>query len=171
MPKMANLVADGATSLDAQAALLRREMDASFDWDALAQLRDKWPRRLLVKGILDSKDAARCFALGIDGVVISNHGGRQVDSFSAPIDVLPGFRGLGPVFMDGGIRRGADIVKAVATGAEAVLLGRSILYGLAAHGQAGAALAIQILKDEIDRTLALIGCPSINDLTDEHISP
>ena len=170
MPKMANLAADGATSLEAQAALLKREMDASFDWDALARLRDKWPRRLLVKGILDPGDVARCFSIGVDGVVISNHGGRQVDSLRAPIEVLPELRGLGPMFMDGGVRRGADIVKAVAARAQAALLGRSVLYGLAANGQAGAALAIQILIDEIDRTLALIGCPSINDLTSEHIS-
>ena len=171
MPKMVNLAADGSTGLEAQAALLRREMDDSFDWDALARLRDNWPRRLLVKGILDPRDAARCFSLGVDGVIVSNHGGRQVDSLMAPIEALSGMRGLGlgPLLVDGGVRRGADIVKAVAAGAQAVLLGRSVLYGLAANGHAGAASAIQILKDEIDQTLALIGCPSINNLTNEHI--
>ena len=169
MPIMANLAADGATSLEAQTALLRRQMDASFDWDALARLRDRWPRRLLVKGVLDSDDVARCFTLGVDGVIVSNHGGRQIDSFRAPIEALPGLVGRGPVLMDGGLRRGADIVKAIAAGAEAVLLGRSVLYGLAADGEAGAALAIRILKDEIDRTLALIGCASVDELTPAHI--
>lgn len=170
MPAMANLVAADATNLEAQAALLRREMDASFDWDALARLRDTWPRRLLVKGLLDERDAARCRALGVDGVVVSNHGGRQVDSFEAPVEALSRFVGSGPTLVDGGVRRGADVAKAVALGAEAVLLGRSVLYGLAAGGEAGASHAIGILKDEIDRTLALIGCAAIDDLSPEYIA-
>ncbi|WP_316187989.1 MULTISPECIES: alpha-hydroxy-acid oxidizing protein [unclassified Bradyrhizobium] len=159
-PTLANLAADNATTLQAQNALLRRERDASFDLDDLACLRDLWPRRLLVKGVCRPEDIARCFAIGTDAVVISNHGGRQLDDSVSPMEILPQVRHLGPVLVDGGVRRGSDIVKAIALGAQAVLLGRSVLYGLAASGEAAAAKALAILCEEIDRTLALIGCPA-----------
>lgn len=163
-PVMANLAAAGAQDLETQAALLRREMDATFDWDALKALRERWTGTLLVKGVLTSEDALRCFALGIDGVIVSNHGGRQVDSLPAPIDALARMRASGLYLVDGGVRRGADIVKAVALGARAVLVGRAALYGLATAGEEGAVRALEILKDEIDRTLALIGCPDLGDI-------
>jgi (S)-mandelate dehydrogenase len=163
-PTMANLAAADARDLEAQAALLRREMDATFDWDALKALRDRWPKTLLVKGVLAPEDAERCFSLGVDGVIVSNHGGRQVDSLPAPIDALARMPAAGGYWVDGGVRRGADIVKAVALGARGVLLGRAALYGLAAAGEEGAFRAIEILKDEIDRTLALIGCPDVEGL-------
>ncbi|MBR0725579.1 alpha-hydroxy-acid oxidizing protein [Bradyrhizobium manausense] len=163
--KLANLATTTASSLDAQTALLRREMDASFCWDDLARLRDVWPRRLIVKGICAPHDAARCFEIGADAVVVSNHGGRQLDDAPAPISILESFQGLGPVLIDGGIRRGSDIVKALASGAHGVLVGRSILYGLAARGETGATKAISILVEEIDRTLALVGCPDASRLS------
>jgi len=168
-PTLANLAADNATTLQAQNALLRREMDASFDWDDLARLRDLWPRRLLVKGVCSPEDIARCFAIGADAVVISNHGGRQLDDAVSPLEILPQVRHLGPVLVDGGVRRGSDIVKAVALGAKAVLIGRSVLYGLAASGEAGASKALSILYEEIDRTLALIGCPAASRLDETFI--
>jgi (S)-mandelate dehydrogenase len=169
-PTLANLAADNATTLQAQNALLRREMDASFDWDDLARLRDIWPRRLLVKGVCSPEDIARCFAIGADAVVISNHGGRQLDDAVSPLEILPQVRHLGPVLVDGGVRRGSDIVKAVALGAKAVLLGRSVLYGLAASGEAGASKALSILFEEIDRTLALIGCPAASRLDETFVA-
>jgi (S)-mandelate dehydrogenase len=110
-PTLANLATDNATKLQAQNALLRREMDASFGWDDLTRLRDLWPRRLLVKGVCSPEDIARCFAIGADAVVISNHGGRQLDDAVPPIEILPQVRYLGPVLIDGGVRRGSDIVK------------------------------------------------------------
>ena len=168
-PTLANLASDNANTLEAQNALLRREMDASFDWDDLARLRDRWPRRLLVKGVCNPEDIARCFAIGADAVVISNHGGRQLDDAAPPMEILSQVRHLGPVLVDGGVRRGSDIVKGVALGAKAVLLGRSVLYGLAVGGEAGASKALSILFDEIDRTLALIGCAAASRLNDSFI--
>jgi len=168
-PTLANLASDNANTLEAQNALLRREMDANFDWDDLARLRDRWPRRLLVKGVCNPEDIARCFAIGADAVVISNHGGRQLDDAAPPMEILSQVRHLGPVLVDGGVRRGSDIVKGVALGAKAVLLGRSVLYGLAVGGEAGASKALSILFDEIDRTLALIGCAAASRLNDSFI--
>ena len=167
--KLANLATTTASSLDAQTALLRREMDASFCWDDLARLRDIWPRRLIVKGICTPEDAARCFEIGADAVVVSNHGGRQLDDAPAPISIFESFQGLGPVLIDGGIRRGSDIVKALALGAHGVLVGRSILYGLAARGETGASKALSILVEEIDRTLALVGCPDASRLSNAFV--
>jgi (S)-mandelate dehydrogenase len=168
-PTLAKLAADNAPTLQAQNALLRREMDASFDWDDLARLRDLWPRRPLVKGVCSPEDIARCFAIGANAVVISNHGGRQLDDAVSPMEILPQVRHLGPALVDGGVHRGSDIVKAVALGAKAVLLGRSVLYGLAASGEAGASNALAILCEEIDRTLALIGCPAASRLDETFI--
>jgi (S)-mandelate dehydrogenase len=166
IPQMANLADKGCEDPEAQAALLRREMDASFDWDSLQRLRELWPHRLLVKGILSAADSQRCFACGADGVILSNHGGRQLDQAVTAIDVLPEIAGQagGPIFIDGGIRRGSDVVKALTLGARGVLVGRAVLYGLAATGEEGAFAVLEILKDEIDRTLALLGCPAIAKL-------
>jgi len=168
-PKLANLATATASSLEAQTALLRREMDASFCWEDLARLRDAWPRQLIVKGLCTQKDAARCFQMGADAVVVSNHGGRQLDDAPAPISILKGLSGLGPVLIDGGIRRGSDVVKAIGSGAHGVLVGRSILYGLAASGERGASEAINILVEEIDRTLALVGCPDASRLNNAFV--
>jgi (S)-mandelate dehydrogenase len=166
MPQMKNLADKGIEDADAQAALLRREMDASFDWNALERLRDAWPHRLLVKGILSTEDACRCFACGADGVILSNHGGRQLDHAIAAIEALPEIasRASGALFVDGGIRRGSDIVKAVALGASAGLVGRAVLYGLAAAGETGAFGVLQCLKQEVECTLGLLGCPDIKSL-------
>jgi (S)-mandelate dehydrogenase len=162
LPKLANFASPDAMDVNAQAALMRRQMDASFAWDDLKSLRDAWPGTMLVKGILSADDAIRCVELGVDGVVLSNHGGRQLDDLRAPIEVLPEVVGkiCAPVLLDSGIRRGADVVKALALGARAVLLGRAVLYGLAASGETGAADVLRILRDEIDTTIALLGCPA-----------
>lgn len=165
-PSMANLAVDTATDPNTQAALLSRKMDASFDWDDLKRLRDRWPRRLLVKGILHPKDAERAIALGVDAIVISNHGGRQLDIAPAPIDVLPGFSSINaPILMDSGIRRGSDIVKALSLGASAVMIGRAALFGLAVGGEQGVVDVIELLRTEIDRTQVLLGSSNLDRST------
>ncbi|WP_249674404.1 alpha-hydroxy-acid oxidizing protein [Pseudomonas abieticivorans] len=171
MPALANFVSSEAPSLEVQAALMSRQMDASFDWQALRWLRDKWPHVLLVKGLLDDGDAARCIALGVDGVILSNHGGRQLDGAISPIEVLAQTAASvdAPVLVDSGFRRGADIVKALCLGADAVLLGRATLYGLAARGEAGVDDVLRLLKADIDRTLAQIGCPSVAQLSADYL--
>jgi len=133
----------------------------SLTWEDLRALRKLWPHALMVKGILRPQDAAAAADCGADAVIVSNHGGRAVDSTPAPIDVLPGVvEAVGSrlsVLVDSGFRRGADVVKGLALGAQAVLIGRATLYGTAVAGEAGAARAIEIYRDEIDRMLALIG--------------
>src|SRR5258708_29380170 len=112
---------------------MHRQMDASFSWDDFNWLRKLWPRKLLVKGILRPDDAERCVAAGADGVILSNHGGRQLDAAVAPLEVLAESRARisAPILIDSGFRRGTGIVKAVALGANAVLLRRATLYCLA----------------------------------------
>ena len=143
--------------------------DPSFRWDDLKRFRDLWPRKLLLKGVLRCDDAERAIATGVDGIVLSNHGGRQLDGAISGIEALPevvrAVGGRASILADGGVRRGSDIAKAVALGAEGVLLGRAPVYGLAAGGAAGVTRAIEILADEFDRTLALNGCRSVAELT------
>ena len=137
-------------------------------WDDVAWLRDRWPRKLVVKGILGVEDARLAVDHGADGICISNHGGRQLDGAPAPLTVLPEIAAAvgaqTTIIMDGGVRRGADIVKALALGADLVLAGRAALYGAAAAGESGVRRALQILKTETDRVLALLGCTSIEEL-------
>lgn len=153
-----------------KASVLRRHMDAGFTWDDLKAMRDAWPRRLVVKGILSLEDVAHAFELGVDGVVLSNHGARQLDSTPAPVHMLAKYTAqtaavpTQPVMVDGGIRRGSDIVKAIALGAKVVGLGRATLYGLAAAGEQGASDVIALLKHEVDQTLMQLGCATIREL-------
>jgi (S)-mandelate dehydrogenase len=174
VPTLENITSGEQASVEARTALLRREMDASFAWDDLRRLRDRWPHRLIVKGILRADDAARCIRIGADGVILSNHGARQLDDALAPLDVLPAAKSAchegGALMLDSGIRRGSDVVKAIALGADAVLLGRATLYGLAVAGEAGALRVIEIIKDEIDRTLAMLGCRRISDISSDHVA-
>lgn len=139
-----------------------------MSWQDLAWLRDAWPRRLLVKGILCVEDAQLAAEHGADGIFISNHGGRQLDGLPSPLEVLPQIAaavgGQLAIMVDGGFRRGTDIVKALALGADMVFIGRAAMYGLAAGGEAGVRRALQLLRAEIDRVLALLGCASIEDL-------
>ena len=147
----------------------------SLTWEDLRALRKLWPHTLMVKGILRAQDAVTAADCGADAVIVSNHGGRAVDSTRAPIAVLPevveaaGHRLT--VLVDSGFRRGSDVVKALALGAKAVLIGRATLYGTAVAGQAGAARAIEIYRDEIDRLMALIGCPGVGSLSRDYLAP
>jgi len=142
-------------------------------WDDFDWLRRAWPRKLLVKGILTADDALLALQHGADGIFVSNHGGRQLDGAPAAIEALPPIAaavgGRMAVLVDGGFRRGADIVKALALGADMVFAGRAALYGAAAGGEAGARRALQILKSEVDRVLALLGCASTAELGLRHL--
>ncbi len=172
MPPMGNFVSKAASDTNKQSTMMSRSMDATFDWEALKGLRKLWPGTLLVKGILNADDAVRCVAEGADGVILSNHGGRQLGDVISPLQVLAETRSkiTQPILIDSGYRRGSDIVKALALGANSVLLGRATLYGLAAKGQEGVADVIKILKAEVDNTLAQIGCPRVQDLTPNYLT-
>ena len=140
-----------------------------LSWDDVARLRDIFPGKLLIKGIMRADDAEEAIEHGVDGIVVSNHGGRNMDSAPAPIQVLPDIvkavDGRMAVIVDSGIRRGSDIVKCIALGADMVLAGRATLYGTAAGGEAGAVKAIDILKGEMKRTMAYIGTQRVSDIT------
>jgi L-lactate dehydrogenase (cytochrome) len=137
-------------------------------WQDLAWIREAWNGPILVKGVHTAADALRAIDAGADAIVVSNHGGRQLDGVAATLQVLPevldAVRGRIDVLVDGGIRRGSDIVKAVCLGAKAVLIGRAYAYGLAAAGEAGVNRAIEILRSDLIRTLKLLGCGSIANL-------
>jgi (S)-mandelate dehydrogenase len=169
VPRMQNFV-DGkrASSVASLAALMTSNMDASVTWDSIAWVREQWPRRLVLKGVLHEADAKRAVACGVDAIAVSNHGGRQLDSVTSTIRALPeiisAVAGRAEVFMDGGVRRGSDIAKARALGANAVMVGRAGLYGVGAGGRAGADRAFAILGEEFDRCLALVGCPIVGSL-------
>ena len=167
LPELANFAGADTKDVSAQAALMNRQMDASFAWDDLKALRDAWPHTLLVKGLLRAEEAKQCIQLGVDGVVISNHGARQLEDTAAPVQKITEFCAEvdRPILVDSGFRRSADVVKAVALGARSVLLGRATLYGLASQGEEGVSDVLRILRQEIDTTLALIGCARIADLS------
>ncbi|VCU68248.1 (S)-mandelate dehydrogenase [Pigmentiphaga humi] len=177
MPVNQNLVGlqRDVTTVRGVASAVGRNYDPSFDWDRLAQVRDRWPRKLIVKGVLRGDDADRLVRLGADAVVVSNHGGRQLDGASATLDALPGVvravAGRIPVWLDGGVRRGVDIVKARALGAQGVLVGRATLYGAVAGGDAGAERALQILTEELVRAMKLCGVARVEDIDANLLQP
>jgi L-lactate dehydrogenase (cytochrome) len=150
------------------AAYVNRQFDPTVTWGDIAWLRSIWPRPLLLKGIMSAEDARLAVDHGVDGIVVSNHGGRQLDGSPATIEVLPEIAnaagGRLEILLDGGIRRGTDVAKALALGARACLIGRPYLYGLASDGQRGAELAVSLLVKELERTLILLGRSSIDEL-------
>ncbi len=173
MPRYENYPTQMKTKITALPMGRSMMVTDSLTWDDLRAIRKLWPHALMVKGILRAEDAKLAADCGADGVIVSNHGGRAVDSTRAPIEILPevveavGSRAT--VIVDSGFRRGADVVKALALGANAVMIGRATLYGTAVAGEAGAARAIEIYRDEIDRLLALIGCPDISALDGSYL--
>ncbi len=148
-------------------------VDPSITWADLEQLCGEFHLPILVKGLITGEDAALAVEHGAAGVVVSNHGGRQLDNAPATIDALPevveAIAGRIPVLIDGGIRRGTDVAVALALGAEAVLVGRPALWGLAVDGEAGARRALEMLADELRLALALLGAPSPADLGPDHV--
>jgi len=173
-PRFVNVERELPPGQDVNSFVGHGMFDPSFRWDDLKRYRDLWPRKLMLKGLLRADDAERAVAAGMDGLVLSNHGGRQLDSAISAIEALPEVaRAVGSrvsILIDGGVRRGSDIAKAIALGAEGVLLGRAPVYGLAAGGGAGVTRAIEILADEFDRTLALNGCRNVSELTADLIA-
>lgn len=151
----------------------------TLNWEDLKALRDMWPGKLLVKGILHPDDAEMSLEQGADGVIVSNHGGRNFDAAPTPIEVLPSIiKAVGhktTVIVDSGFRRGTDIVKALAMGADLVLVGRGTLFGTAAAGYAGASRALQLYREEITRTMGQIGCNSVDEIDSSvllrHVDP
>ncbi len=147
---------------------------STISWEDLRWIRDAWRGPIIIKGVLTGEDARRAIDEGASAVVVSNHGGRQLDGVQATLRALPEIvsaaNGQIEVLMDGGIRRGADIVKALCLGARAVLCGRAYAYGLAAAGEAGVARALEILRTDLERTLRLLGCPSVAALDRSYIS-
>lgn len=167
VPHLANVVVPGKGPMpmvDVASALAQ----SAVTWADMRWLRELWPGPILVKGVLTADDARRAIDEGASALVVSNHGGRQLDGLPATIRALPevvaAVNGQAQVLMDGGIRRGTDVVKAICMGARAVLIGRAYAYGLAAAGRPGVARAIQILRTDVERTLRLLGCPSITHL-------
>ncbi len=177
------LMATGIPHLENSAMFERPSMLASanpirssgdrVDWDLMRWLRDQWRLPLLIKGVLHPADAAQAVACGLDGIVVSNHGGRQLDGAAAPVEVLPQISGAVSdkltVIVDSGIRRGGDILKAFALGADFTLCGRPALFGAAVGGEEGVLHALNILKTEVDRDLAMMGCTGMASLTPDSV--
>jgi L-lactate dehydrogenase (cytochrome) len=172
VPSLANVVVSGSGPMpmvDVASALA----NAAVTWADMRWLRQLWNAPIIVKGVLTADDARRAIDEGASAVVVSNHGGRQLDGLPATIRALPevvaAVNGRIEVLMDGGIRRGTDVVKAICLGARAVLIGRAYAYGLAAAGRPGVARAVQILRTDIERTLQLLGCRSIAELDRSYV--
>lgn len=168
VPSQANLpdrLRNKVTETAHPGALFKQD---NLDWDEVAKLRERWPGRLVLKGILRADDAERAAGIGVDGIVVSNHGGRGFDFSVAPLDALPAIlAAVGErveVLLDSGIRRGSDVVKAVTLGAKGVLAGRAPLYGLGAAGEEGVVRALELLRSETVRSMGLLGARSISEL-------
>lgn len=171
LPRYSNIdMPEGLSSAGVRDFLFKND---TLDWDFLKRIRDMWPRKLVVKGILHAADAAKCAEHGVDCVIVSNHGGIASDAALAPIDVLPSVvREVGDrmtVIVDSGFRRGSDVLKGLALGADAVIVGRATLYGVAAGGEAGASRALEILHSEIRRTMGVMGLTDLSQITRDHV--
>jgi len=164
-----------STDLDAYKNFINSQFDPSVTWKDIAWLRSLWPGQLLIKGILTADDAREAREVGADGVVVSNHGGRQLDGVSSTISKLPGIASaVGKdieVFMDGGVRSGIDVVKAVALGARGVLIGRPWVWAVAARGEKGLSDLLEVYRSEIAKAMALMGVNSVAELNPELVEP
>ena len=151
------------------------QFDRTVTWEDATWLVDQWDGHFLIKGLQSVADVKRAQEIGASGVMVSNHGGRQLEGTPAPVDCIPALRNaVGENFeliVDGGIRRGTHIIKALALGANACSIGRPYLYGLAAGGECGVKRAIEILRSEIERSMALLGASSIKEIGRSHIRP
>ncbi|XVE88592.1 hypothetical protein DITRI_Ditri19aG0081600 [Diplodiscus trichospermus] len=161
---------DNGSNLEAFA---NNTFDASLSWKDIGWLRSITNLPILIKGVLTREDAIKAIEVGIDGIVVSNHGARQLDYAPASVSVLEevvhAVKGKVPVLFDGGIRRGTDVFKALALGVQAVLIGRPAVYGLAAKGEYGVKRVVEMLKDELELTMALSGCPTVEDISRNHV--
>jgi isopentenyl diphosphate isomerase/L-lactate dehydrogenase-like FMN-dependent dehydrogenase len=173
LPSMPNVVLPEKGPLrvgDAHTSMKR----GAFFWQDMEWIRDLWNGPIVVKGVLTAEDAQRSLDHGAAAIVVSNHGGRQLDGVPATLRMLPDIiaavNGKAEVLLDGGIRRGTDIVKALCLGARAVLCGKAYAYGLAAAGEAGVTRALEILRTDFDRTLKLLGCDSVRKLDRTYVN-
>lgn len=170
---LGELLGPAGMSVKGAAAEIGKLHMPSLDWDDIRWLRNEWSGNLVLKGILSAGEARQAADCGVDGVVLSNHGGRQLDGSVAPLEILPEVRAaVGDrltVLVDSGFRRGTDVLKAILLGADAVLLGRATLYGLGAGGQPGVEHALGLLQKELHRSLGLLGCSSLDELDDSLI--
>lgn len=158
----------GVEDMSSLSAWVAEQFDLTLSWDDVAWIRSLWPRKLVLKGIMDEEDARHAVAVGADAIVVSNHGGRQLDGAPSTISALPRIVGaVGEeieVLMDGGVRSGQDVLKAVASGAKGVLLGRAFVYGLGAGGEGGVTKALELIRNELDLTMAFCGHTRIGDV-------
>ena len=165
IPKPMNYV----TSKSGDGIFKRKESRGSTDWDTLKRVRDKWKGKLIIKGVMSPDDAVQIKEAGADAIQVSNHGGRQLDSATAAINMLPLIRkSVGsdfPLIFDSGIRSGSDIVRALAFGADYAMIGRPVMYAMGADGRKGLRRIVEIIKEEVSTTLGLVGLNDINDVT------
>ena len=162
------LLPPGSQSALAGVRFMGTQINARLSWEDMERIRRRWPGKLVLKGILCVEDSQRAVDVGADGIVLSNHGGRQLDSSVSGVELLPAVTAeCGSklaILVDGGFCRGSDVLKAIALGAHGVMIGRATLYGLAAGGQAGVAHALGLLRTEMERTLTLLGCRNLGEL-------
>jgi (S)-mandelate dehydrogenase len=170
-PEFSNLtefLPAGARSALQGVRFMGTQINPTFSWADIERVRERWKGKLVLKGILCVEDAKRSVEIGVDGIVLSNHGGRQLDSCATGIELVGQCAAeVGDrlsIIVDGGFRRGSDVLKAIALGADAVMLGRPALYGLAAGGEAGVAHALSLLRVEMERAMTLLGCHSLDEL-------
>lgn len=154
-------------------AYVQTHLDPSLNWNDLDWIKKTTKLPVLIKGIASAEDGLLAVKYGVDGIVVSNHGGRQLDTCRATIDVLPevadAVDGKIEILIDGGIRRGTDVIKAVALGAKAVLIGRPVIWGLAADGENGVRTVLKILRNEFDTAMALCGCPDVKQISKKYL--
>lgn len=171
LPRMVNTAIPENLSPQEERAWFVKE--DSLNWEFFRRVREIWPRTLILKGILHPDDAVRAADYGADGVVVSNHGGATNDSAPSPLEMLPGvvaaLKGRATVLVDSGFRRGSDVLKAIALGADAVMVGRATLYGLAAGGEEGADRALALLGEEIRRTMGALGLNKLSEIGRDHL--
>jgi L-lactate dehydrogenase (cytochrome) len=160
--------ASGVGDLSSLMSWTKEQFDPQLDWAKVARIRDQWDGKFILKGILDADDAKRAAEFGADAIIVSNHGGRQLDGAMSTIRMLPRIvdvvAGRAEVWLDSGIRQGQDILKALALGANGTMIGRSFIYGLGAMGERGVATALDVLQKELDVTLALLGEQTVSGL-------
>ena len=166
---------DGVSDTSSLAAWVSAQFDQTLSWDDIRWIRRLWPRKLILKGIMDADDARDATDAGADAIVVSNHGGRQLDGAPSTIEVLPAIAEAAgdrvEVLFDSGIRSGQDVLKALALGARGVFVGRAYLYGLGAFGERGVARCLEIIRHELDITMALCGLTDIRDANPDILMP
>ena len=164
---------DGVSDVRSLASWISEQFDPSLDWDEVDWIRKRWGGKLIIKGVLDADDAIRAARTGADAIIVSNHGGRQLDGASSTINILPAVVDavgkLVEVHFDGGIRSGQDVAKAICLGAKGTYIGRAFIYGLGAMGKKGVTKVLEIIHKELDMTMALCGRRDIKDLNRENL--